>query len=90
MIILFGSVLKSKAFNDVDVLFLTSQAKKVKEFCLELTKIRTKPIVPLILKKDDLIDEIKQGKEAIISLIKEGVILKGESVFLEVIKNVNA
>ncbi|HLC80840.1 MAG TPA: hypothetical protein VJG31_03640 [Candidatus Nanoarchaeia archaeon] len=89
MIILFGSVLKSKEFNDVDVLFITSQTKKVNEFCLEISRVRTKPVVPLILKQEDLIKTLKQRKEVIISLMKEGIVLKGESIFLEVIKNVN-
>src|SRR3989338_9856190 len=87
LIILFGSILTKKEFNDVDVLFLTSKTKEVNDFCLELSKIRTKPVVPLILKKQDLIKELKNGKEAILSLIKEGIILKGESVFVELIKN---
>ncbi|MBS3140811.1 hypothetical protein J4405_01540 [Candidatus Woesearchaeota archaeon] len=87
LIILFGSVLTKKEFNDVDVLFVTNKFKEVNDFCLELSKIRTKPVVPLILKKEDLIHELKNKKEAILSLVKEGIILKGESVFIEVIKN---
>jgi predicted nucleotidyltransferase len=87
LIILFGSVLNNKEFNDVDVLFVTNKVKEVSNFCLELSKIRTKPVVPLILKKEDLIKELENGKEAILSIIKEGVVLKGESVFVEVIKN---
>jgi len=89
-IILFGSVLKGKSFNDVDVLFVTTQTKKVNNFCLDISKVKTKPIVPLILKKDDLIKEIKQKKEPILDLIKKGIILKGEDVFMEVIKNVSS
>ena len=65
----------------------TITSKEVNDFCLELSKIRTKPVVPLILKKQDLIKELKNRKEAILSLIKESIILKGESVFVEVIKN---
>jgi len=87
LIILFGSIFKKKEFNDVDVLFVANKSKEVNDFCLELSKIRTKPVVPLILKKQDLIKELKNGKEAILSLIKEGIILKGESVFVELIKN---
>ena len=89
-IILFGSVLQGNDFNDVDALFVTNQVKKVNDFCLEISKVRTKPVVPLILKKDDLIKEIKQKKEPILDMIKSGVVLKGESAFLEVIKNVNS
>ena len=87
LIILFGSVLNKKEFNDVDVLFIANKPKEVSDFCLELSKIRTKPIVPLILKKEDLIEELKNKNEAIVSLIREGIILKGESLFIEVIKN---
>jgi hypothetical protein len=90
MIILFGSVLKSKKFNDVDVLFITPKTKKVNDFCLEISKVRTKPVVPLILKKDDIKKAIKLGKEAIIGLMRESIVLKGESIFLEVINDVNS
>ncbi len=89
LIVLFGSVLKNKQFNDVDVLFVTNKVKEVSKFCLEISKIRTKPITPLILKKSDLINEIRNKKESVLEIIKTGVVLKGESVFLEVIKNVN-
>jgi len=87
LIFLFGSILKNKQFNDVDILFVTNKVKEVSKFCLEISKIRTKPITPLILKKSDLIKEIKNEKESILEIIKTGVVLKGESVFLEVIKN---
>ncbi|MEA2037891.1 MAG: hypothetical protein U9O94_10375, partial [Nanoarchaeota archaeon] len=89
LIILFGSVLKGKTFNDVDALFLTNQVKKVNSFCIEISKVRTKPVVPLILKKEDLINELRNKKEAMLSIIKEGIIIKGEDMFMEVIKNVN-
>lgn len=90
MLIIFGSVLKNKEFNDVDVFFLTNQTKKVTDFCLEISKIRTKPVVPLIMKREDLIKAMKNKKEAILGMMKEGVVLKGESIFVEVIKNVNS
>ena len=89
LIILFGSILKNKQFNDVDVLFVTNKIKEVNKFCLEISKIRTKPIIPLILKKSDLVKEIDNRKESILEIIKTGIVLKGESVFLEVIKNVS-
>ena len=87
LIILFGSVLNNKEFNDVDVLFITNKPKDVTKFCLNISKIRTKPVVPLILKKEDLIKEIKNKKEVILDIIKKGVVIKGEDIFLEVIKN---
>ncbi len=88
LIILFGSVLGNKDFNDVDVLFITNKPKEVTKFCLNLSKVRTKPVVPLILKKEDFIKEIKNNKEVVLNILKAGIVLKGESVFSEVLKNV--
>ena len=88
LIILFGSVLNNKEFNDVDTLFITNKPKEVTKFCLSLSKIRTKPIIPLILKKEDFIKEIKAKKEVVLNILKIGVILKGESALLGVLKNV--
>jgi hypothetical protein len=39
------------------------------------------------LKKQDLIKEINNKNEAVLNILKTGIILKGESVFLEIIKN---
>lgn len=88
LIILFGSVLDNKDFNDVDTLFITNEPKEVTNFCLSISKIKTKPVVPLILKRVDFVKEIKSKKEVILKILKTGVILKGESVFIEVLKNV--
>ena len=85
--ILFGSVLSNKEFNDVDVLFITNKPKEVTKFCLNLSKVRTKPVVPLILKKEDFIKEIKNRKEVVLNILKTGVILRGESTFVGVLKN---
>ncbi|MBI4159514.1 hypothetical protein HY500_04645 [Candidatus Woesearchaeota archaeon] len=90
IIIIFGSVLRLKEFNDIDVLFITNKVKKVNNFCLEISKVKTKPVVPLIMKQEDLIKALKQKKDALINLMKEGIVLKGETIFLEVIKNVNS
>ena len=90
MMVIFGSVLRGKEFNDVDILFITNQVKKVNNFCLEISTVKTKPVVSLIMKQEDLIKALKQKKEAIVNMMKEGIVLKGESVFLEVMKNVNS
>ena len=88
LIILFGSVLNNKDFNDVDVLFITNKPKEATKFCLSLSKVRTKPVFPLILKKEDFIKEIKDKKEVALNILKTGVILRGESALLRVLKNV--
>ena len=88
LIVLFGSILSNKDFNDVDVLFITNKPKEVTKFCLSLSKVRTKPVVSLILKKEDFIKEIKNNKEVILNIIKTGIILKGEFALLKILKNV--
>ncbi len=87
LIILFGSILNNKEHNDIDVLFVTNKPKEVTKFCLNLSKIRTKPLVPLILKKEDFVNEIRNKKDVILNIIKTGIILKGASIFLDVLKN---
>lgn len=87
LIILFGSILTNNNFNDVDVLFVSDKPKEIINFCLNISKTKTKPIIPLIMSKEDFINEIKNRKEAILDILKKGVVLKGENVFLEIIKN---
>jgi len=88
LIILFGSILEKEEFNDVDVLFVNGPVKKVTNFCLDISKTKSKPVSPLILKKHGLINEIKNKKESILNIVKKGIVLKGESVFVEVMENV--
>ena len=86
IIILFGSILKNKEFNDIDVLFITDSVKDVSTFCLELSRVRAKPVIPLILKKEDFIAKIKAENDVMLSIIKECIVLKGASQFMEVIR----
>jgi len=88
LIVLFGSVLKNKEFNDVDVLFVTNKVKKVTGFCLDISKTKSKPVSPLILKRNGLINEINKKRGAVLEIMKTGAVLKGESVFIEIMKNV--
>ena len=91
LIILFGSILNKKdQAKDVDVLFVIrnkEQAKEVHNFCLEISKIRTKKVNPLIMLEQDFINNIKNKNKVIIELIKNGMILKGEDIFIRGIKN---
>ena len=87
IIILFGSILNKKDFNDVDVLFVTNKIKEVNIFCSEISKIRTKPISPLIMKFDDIIKNIKNKNNIILEIINNGVIIRGEERYMEALKN---
>src|SRR3989344_4586503 len=87
IIILFGSILTKKEFNDVDVLFVTDKADKVNLFCNEISKVRTKPINPLIIPFKDFINNLKSKQKIILEIINKGVILKGEEKFMRALKN---
>ena len=87
IIILFGSILTKKEFNDVDVLFVTDKADKVNLFCNEISKIRTKPINPLVMTSKDFINNLKSKQKVILEIINKGVVLKGEEKFMGVLKN---
>ena len=87
IIILFGSILNKKDFNDVDVLFITNKIKEVDLFCNEISKIRTKSINPLIMKIDDFIKNIKNKDNVILEIINKGIVIKGENKYMEALKN---
>jgi predicted nucleotidyltransferase len=85
MILLFGSLINSTTFNDIDVLFIAKDHEKVLRFCQELTVIRSKPFNPLIVSKTDVITALKQRKPAMVSAFQNGIVIKGEKTFIEVI-----
>lgn len=87
IIILFGSILNKKDFNDVDVLFVANKIEEVNKFCSDTSKIRTKPINPLIMKFEDFIGNIKNNNNIIVEIIKKGIIIKGEERYMEALKN---
>ena len=87
LIVLFGSVLKKNKFNDVDVLFVGCGVNKVSEFCLKISRVKSKPVVPLILDKKDLVNELRKNKDSILDIIKTGIVLKGGDVFIKVIQD---
>lgn len=91
MSILFGSILnKEDQAKDVDVLFIIKNKKQITEinnFCLEIAKIRTKKVNPLIMEEKDLIFNIKNKNNVILDILKKGIILKGEDLFIKSIKN---
>ena len=87
--ILFGSILKKgvKA-GDVDVLFLIRHPKdveKVDRFCLEISKVRAKPVVPLVMVERDLKTKIKEKDDVVMSILRTGVVLSGDDVVVRCI-----
>lgn len=90
-IVLFGSILyKNEQAKDVDVLFIIKDKRHVKminQFCLDISRIRTKAIHPLIMLERDFTNNIKIKNNATIDIIKRGMVLRGQNVFINAIKN---
>ncbi len=87
-IILFGSVLrKYKDANDIDVLFVTDKKKfnLLKREIENINLINTKKIHPIYQTKEDLISNIKNNDRVILNAIKEGLVIFGEDLLIEVI-----
>lgn len=91
-VVLFGSVLtKPEKSNDVDVLFVIKNKKdveKVSDFCLKLSKLKTRPIVPLIMAETDMTEKLKEKNPVVLGIIKTGVVLSGEEAIIGVLSNV--
>ena len=89
-IILFGSILKKRDAKDVDALFVINKdmAKRIEDFCLELSSLRPKKINPLIMAAEDLKKNIKKQDKVIINILRKGVILLGEQEIIKILKGV--
>lgn len=86
-IVIYGSILEKNDFRDVDVLFITKNVKRVHDFCLEVNKIRRKPIDPLIMTKEDFTSNIKKKDPVLLDIILKGIVIKGEDKFMEALQN---
>lgn len=88
--ILFGSVLKTDNYKDIDLLLVLkeSQNNKIKKLIDDLNKINIKKIHIIRQTKKDLEQNLNKEDEVIINIIKKGIILFGYDSIIEIIKNV--
>lgn len=85
-IMLFGSILEKKTqAKDVDVLFLVDKknVRKVEEFCLELSSIRPKKVIPVIMTVDDFVRNLRKKDELVLEILHTGVVIHGEEAIVE-------
>jgi len=83
--ILFGSILDVKAkARDVDVLFLVEKkdVKKVEDFCLEISAIRPKQVIPMIMTVGDFQRNLKKADKVVAEILRKGIVLAGEDVIV--------
>lgn len=88
--ILFGSYATAKTLpNDLDVLFILDRKnyEKYSKLLNEIRAICPTKIHDVIQTKADFSTSIKDKNAAVISTVKEGIILWGEEIIVEVVKN---
>ncbi|PIN81876.1 hypothetical protein COV11_00790 [Candidatus Woesearchaeota archaeon CG10_big_fil_rev_8_21_14_0_10_30_7] len=92
ILVLFGSVLESKEYKDVDLLVVVSKERYdalIKKIDGK-NKLLLKKIHPIIQTINDLKNNIIKKDPVIIDAIKNGIVLKGQEKFVEVLSNVTS
>lgn len=89
-IIIFGSILDTRAAKDVDALFIIDKGKSkaVEDFCLKLSNLRPKRVNPLLMTVVDFKENIKKKDKVIVDILKRGLILFGEDVLIDILRGV--
>ncbi len=88
--ILFGSYISGKKEpNDLDVLvvFEKNRYDAYQETLNRIKEICPVAIHDVIQTKHDLIDNIRKGDSVIINILENGIVLWGQSLIVEVLKN---
>ena len=89
--VLFGSYITNKEKpNDIDILFVFDK-KKYREYSKELEQVKillTYKIHDMIQTEEDFVKNIKNKKEAVLDIIKNGVVLWGHELIARSVKNV--
>ncbi len=89
-IILFGSVLRVKSYNDADVLLLVDSKKHavVRDQVKEKNTILIKPVHPVWQTLTDLEKNLTKPDKVVIEILKTGVVLKGQETIAKVLEHV--
>jgi len=85
--ILFGSILRKKEVNDIDVLFVTDQKKfeKLKKEIDNINNINIKKLHPMYQSNKDIRKNIEKQDKALLSAIK-GIVAFGENKLINLIE----
>ncbi len=87
--VLFGSVLKSGNYNDVDLLAVLKQ-QKVKDFnkaVEEISQLNVKKIHPVKQSVQDLRNNLLKKDDVVLNAVKEGIVLFGYEKFVEAVES---
>lgn len=88
--VLFGSVLSTDKYNDVDtvLVFNSVNLKKVNSLLQERNELSTRPIHLIKLTTQDLQKNLSSKNAAMVQAIKNGIVLFGQEKLLEVLSSV--
>lgn len=88
--ILFGSVLKTDDYKDVDLLLVLkqSQNKEVNRLIADINRINVKNVHVVKQLKDDLKKNLEKKDKILLDIIKNGIVLFGYTQIIEAIGNV--
>jgi len=89
--ILFGSVIRSDQYNDIDVLVVLkqSQIKEFNKLVEELNQINVKRIHTVKQSIHDLKDNLVNKDKVVLNVLRNGIILFGYDKLVEVIEGVS-
>lgn len=88
--ILFGSVLKTDDYKDIDLLLVLTQSqnKEVNRLIADINRINVKKVHVVKQLKEDLKKNLEKKDKILLDIIKNGVVLFGYTQIIEVIGNV--
>lgn len=93
-ILLFGSILrKGKEAGDVDVCFILKKAQdyqKLQALVSEMNKKNRLKIHPLYLTEKDFKQKLKEKDKPLIEIVKSCIVIYGQELVVEVLKNVQS
>lgn len=87
--VLFGSILETAKANDIDLLLVLEKSRfsDMQKITDQINKISPKKIHSIIQTKSDLLNNIKKRDKIVIDVIKKGMILWGEDLIVDCIRN---
>jgi len=93
-VLLFGSILKKeKNAGDVDVCFILKNSKDYPKLQAKVSEVNKKNrlrIHPLYLTAKDFEKKLKEKNQPLLEMVKSCVVVHGQEVFVEVLKNVQS
>lgn len=92
ILILFGSLLKKRDYEDVDLLIIIENKdyKTVMDIIDKKNKVLMKPIHPVSQTIEDLRNNLLKKDEVILDALRTGIVLKNQKEIIDIIENVTS